>query len=139
VSEEYRLQPSTHFLAVRYMDIVLRTLALKRTQFQLLGCVCILIAAKLEETQAPPIENLVFLSDYCFECESVIKMEQKVLKLLGFNLAVPTRYTLVPRFALAANLTAKENELMNLILELSLQEVSFDSEVTSKLTAAALH
>lgn len=139
VSEEYRLQPSTFFLAVRYMDIVLRSMPLKRTQFQLLGCVCILIASKLEETHSPPIENLVFLSDYCFESDAVIKMEQKVVKLLGFHLAIPTRFSLHHRFALAADLTAKEKCLMHMFLELSLHDLYFDSEITSKVTAAALH
>ena len=134
VSEEYRLQPVTFFLAVRYMDTVLRYLPLKRTQFQLLGCVCILIASKIEETQSLPIDSLVFLSDYCFEGDAVIKMEQKVVKLLGYDLVIPTRYSLVPRFTLAAKLSPKEAALLTLLLELSLQDVAFDLEVASKVT-----
>lgn len=51
VSEEYRLNLATYFLAVKYMDIVLRSMPLTSNQFQLLGCVCILLASKLEEIQ----------------------------------------------------------------------------------------
>ncbi len=66
-------------------------------------------------------------------------MEQVVVKLLDYNIVIPTRFTPVSRFALAANLTKKERAFLSYLLEISLQDVSLDTELVSKVTAAALH
>ena len=51
VSEEYNLQTSTHFLAIHILDSILRIHNIKKADFQLWGCVCVLIASKFEENQ----------------------------------------------------------------------------------------
>lgn len=51
ISQEYHAQPTTLYLSVTLLDRALDKLAVRREKFQLLGCVCFLIAAKIEEVQ----------------------------------------------------------------------------------------
>jgi hypothetical protein len=52
VAVEYKLQSSTYFLAIAIVDKVLMSMApVLKAKFQLIGCACILIAGKIEETQ----------------------------------------------------------------------------------------
>ena len=66
--------------------------------------------------QAPTIENLVFLSDSSFDVESLVKMENTVLKMLDFNISVFTSYHFASRIALAAKMTEKEQTFMFYLL-----------------------
>ena len=66
--------------------------------------------------QAPTIENLVFLSDCSFDVESLVKMENTVLKMLDFNISVFTSYHFASRIALAAKMTEKEQTFMFYLL-----------------------
>ena len=54
ISEEHHLSSNTYCLAVQLIDFALTLLPVKRSQFQLLGCTCLWLAAKLEEVSFPP-------------------------------------------------------------------------------------
>jgi hypothetical protein len=49
IAEEFKLQRATLYLSVRLLDRALDVLPMRREKLQLLGCACVLIAAKLEE------------------------------------------------------------------------------------------
>lgn len=51
VCEDNKMAASTLFLSVQILDQVLRVYPIKRTQFQLMGCACLFIAAKYDETE----------------------------------------------------------------------------------------
>jgi hypothetical protein len=92
-----------------------RLTTIKKNQFQLVGCACILIAAKLEEILPPMVENLVFISDFCFDNDALIAMESKIVKLLEYNLIFPTRYYFGSRFAFLLKMTPNEVNIFHLI------------------------
>lgn len=79
------MQVSTYFLAVRLLDRMLIKVPIKKTKFQLLGCACLMIAGKLEEIEAPSIENLIYLSDNGFNTESLVNTEMMILNMLNFK------------------------------------------------------
>lgn len=56
---EQECQNEVFHLAMNYMDRFLSRVAIKKTQFQLLGCVCLFLASKFKETRPLPAENLV--------------------------------------------------------------------------------
>lgn len=73
-----------------------------RHDLQLLGCACMLIAAKYEEMYAPAVDEFVFISDETYSRESILSMECRVLRALKFNLTVYTVPSFLPRFQRAS-------------------------------------
>jgi hypothetical protein len=57
ISEEHHLSSNTYCLAVHLIDYALTLMPVKRSQFQLLGCTCIWLAAKLEEVCLPSMPH----------------------------------------------------------------------------------
>ena len=51
LKHSFRLNCSTLHLSVKLLDRILCDMDVKRKNFQCLGCACMLIASKLEETQ----------------------------------------------------------------------------------------
>jgi Cyclin, N-terminal domain len=74
INEEFRLSTSTFFLTTHLLDCILKRTVVTKQKFQLLGCVCVLLAAKLEDIVAPSVENLTTISDHCFEANELIQL-----------------------------------------------------------------
>ena len=51
VCEDNKMGANTLYLAVHLLDQLLRGFPIKRIQFQLLGCTCLYIAAKYDESE----------------------------------------------------------------------------------------
>lgn len=56
---------------VNLVDRCLTKFKINRKQFQLLGCVCVMIAAKFEEVFSPNVEEFVYISDQTYTAEEV--------------------------------------------------------------------
>ena len=63
VGDEFHLCPETTHLAVALLDRCLSTMLVRREHLQLLGCVCLLTAAKIEEPEPHDVEDFVYISD----------------------------------------------------------------------------
>ncbi|RLN94701.1 hypothetical protein BBJ28_00007732 [Nothophytophthora sp. Chile5] len=61
VGEEYDLDSQTFHKAIK----------INRKQFQLLGCACMMVAAKFEEVYGPNVEEFVYISDQTYTAEEV--------------------------------------------------------------------
>ena len=53
------------------MDRCLKKIKINRKQFQLLGCACMMIAAKFEEVYGPNVEEFVYISDQTYTADEV--------------------------------------------------------------------
>jgi hypothetical protein len=138
ISESHKFGLNTYCLAVHLMDYALTLTPIKRSEFQLLGCTCMWLAAKLEEMCPPMAENLLFVSANCFDANALVQMEQKLIALLGYKPLIPTRNYFSTRFGRAAGLSDKEQALANYLVEVSLFDASLSSIVASKVAAAAV-
>lgn len=58
VAQEYKLVSETLYLTVDYLDRYLSVVPLQRSQLQLLGVACMLLASKFEEIYAPSVRPL---------------------------------------------------------------------------------
>ena len=63
VCEEQQSQSEVFHLAINYMDRFLEEVRITKSQFQLLGCVCLFLASKFKETCPLPAENLIIYTD----------------------------------------------------------------------------
>ncbi|GMJ00559.1 Cyclin A3;1 [Hibiscus trionum] len=90
VTEEYKLVSDTLYLTVSYVDRFLSAHAVSRNKLQLLGVSCMLIASKYEEITPPHIDDFCYITDNSYTKEEVVEMEKDVLKLLDFEIGIPT-------------------------------------------------
>ncbi|XP_042143582.1 G2/mitotic-specific cyclin-A-like [Ixodes scapularis] len=122
VAEEYRLHPETLFLGVSYVDRFLSAMSVIRNKLQLVGTAALYIAAKFEEIYAPEVSEFVFITDDTYTKQQVLRMEQLVLKVLSFDMAAPTIYYFLLRFAEVGKAPDTVKHLAHYLCELTLLE-----------------
>jgi len=123
VSEEYKLQNETLYLAVNYVDRFLSIMSVQRAKLQLVGTACMFIAAKYEEIYPPDVGEFVYITDDTYSKKQVLRMEQLVLKVLNFDLAVPTILQFVTNFSKMVQSSVEAISLAQYLSELTLLEV----------------
>ncbi|CCI48832.1 unnamed protein product [Albugo candida] len=90
VCEEYELQSQTFQKAVHLVDRCLMQFKINRKEFQLLGCACMMIAAKFEEVYGPNVDEFVYISDQTYTSDQMLEMELRILRALEFRVASTT-------------------------------------------------
>ncbi|KAJ8342580.1 hypothetical protein SKAU_G00325080 [Synaphobranchus kaupii] len=138
VGEEYKLCAETIYLAVNYMDRFLSCMSVLRGKLQLVGTAAILLAAKYEEIYPPDVDEFVYITDDTYSKKQLLRMEHLLLKVLSFDMTVPTTHLFLRHFMVTEPVCAKTENLALYIAELSLLEVDpFLLHVPSKIAAAA--
>ncbi|XP_011688507.1 PREDICTED: cyclin-A2 isoform X2 [Wasmannia auropunctata] len=122
VAEEYRLQDETLYLSISYIDRFLSYMSVIRTKLQLVGTAAMFIAAKYEEIYPPDVGEFVYITDDTYSKTQVIKMENLILKVLSFDLTVPTHFTFLNEYCISNNLSDKIKFLAMYLCELSMLE-----------------
>ena len=82
VIQEQNSQPEVFCLAMNIMDRFLSQMKVLRTQLQLLGAVCILIASKIREPCPIPGKSLIIYTDYSISAEELKVRFLKLIDLL---------------------------------------------------------
>nr|DBA32598.1 TPA: hypothetical protein GDO54_000376 [Pyxicephalus adspersus] len=90
VRDEYKLRNETLFLAVNYLDRFLSSMSVLRGKLQLVGTAAILLASKYEEIYPPEVDEFVYITDDTYTKKQLLRMEHLLLKVLAFDLTVPT-------------------------------------------------
>lgn len=90
VHRSEKLFPETLFLGVDLLDRFLQEGSVERTQLQLVGAACLLIASKTYDIYPPRIDELEHMSDGAFKAADVIEMEVSVLSTLRWRVLSPT-------------------------------------------------
>ncbi|KAM9853486.1 cyclin-P [Aulostomus maculatus] len=138
VHEGMRFQEETLYLAVHLLNRCLRQLQVTLANLQLLGMVCLFIAAKREESLLPEVSTLCFLMDHTYTKHQLLRMERKVLCGLKFELSYcpPLHFLLL--LATVARCSAKVVWMARYLLELSLLEGPCVVFLPLQLAGAAL-
>jgi len=90
VSEEYKLNVETLYLAVNYTDRFLSQMSVLRGKLQLVGTASMYIASKYEEISPPDVTEFVYITDDTYTKKQVLRMEHLLLKVLDFRMNTPT-------------------------------------------------
>jgi len=152
VSEEYRMNTETLYLAVNYTDRFLSQMSVLRGKLQLVGTSAMFLASKYEEITPPDISEFVYITDDTYTKKQVLRMEHLMIKALDFRMTVPTAnwflvYFLrfirpaLPKQNAASNSFADRLEsLSRYLAELSLLESdTFLGYLPSQIATAALY
>ena len=136
VAEEYRLVPETLHLAINYVDRFLSVVPVARSQLQLVGVTCMLVASKYEEIHPPAVDEFVYISDNTYKRDEIVSMEAVVLSRLNFELSVATAKGFLNRYqkaAKAGECDATTEALCQYLCELTLQARSTAARPAARL------
>ncbi|ELU13640.1 hypothetical protein CAPTEDRAFT_176768 [Capitella teleta] len=139
VAEEYKLHRETLFLAVNYIDRFLSQMSVLRGKLQLVGAASLFLAAKYEEIYPPEVGEFVYITDDTYKTKQVLRMEHLILKVLSFDVAVPTINLFVEKFAKESGSGEATQSLAMYLAELTLVDGEpFHKYCPSVLAASAL-
>ncbi|XP_042071787.1 cyclin N-terminal domain-containing protein 2 isoform X2 [Haplochromis burtoni] len=138
VHEIMHFQDETLYLAIHLLNRSLRLIKVTTANLQLLGMVCLFIAAKKEECLLPEVSGLCSLMDHTYTKHQFLRMERKVLSGLKFELSYsqPLHFLLI--FASVAHCSALVVWMARYLLELSLLEGQCVVFLPAQLAGAAL-
>lgn len=138
VSEEYKLHTETTHLAVNYIDRFLSHMAVMRAKLQLVGTAAMFLAAKFEEIYPPDVGEFVYITDDTYTKKQVLRMEHLILKVLSFDVAIPTSNQFLPRFLKSADADKKTEMLASYLCELALVDCDMVAYLPSFVAASAV-
>ncbi|KAF2355700.1 Cyclin N-terminal [Trinorchestia longiramus] len=139
VAEEYNLSTETLYLAVSYIDRFLSHMSVKRDKLQLVGTTAMFIASKYEEIYPPDVSQFAYITDNTYKVSHILRMEHLILKVLSFDMAVPTAFVFINKFSRTLGCTDATTCLALFIAELTMLDCDpFLRFLPSEIAATAL-
>ncbi|KAL1256246.1 hypothetical protein QQF64_011791 [Cirrhinus molitorella] len=138
VHEVFQFSEETLYLAVHLLNQALRLIKVSISGLQLLGVVCLFLAAKKEECLLPEVSELCYLMENAYSKKQLLRMERRVLTGLKFDLyhCPPLHFLLIS--ASIARCSDKVVWMARYLLELSLLEGQCVVYLPAQLAGAAL-
>ena len=139
VQESFELNHETLYTAVKITDLYLSKKQVKKEELQLVGATACLIACKVDERIPPLLDDFLYVCDDAYNRDELMKMERKMLKVVGFDLGYSLSYRYVRRYGRVCRVTMPVLTLARYILEVSLMEYSLNTNTSeSRLAATCL-
>ncbi|KAL1778247.1 cyclin-A1 isoform X1 [Sigmodon hispidus] len=139
VGEEYKLRTETLYLAVNFLDRFLSCMSVLRGKLQLVGTAAILLASKYEEIYPPDVDEFVYITDDTYTKRQLLRMEHLLLKVLAFDLTVPTTNQFLLQYLRRQGVCIRTENLAKYVAELSLLEADPFLKYLPSLVAAAAY
>uniref|UniRef100_A0A673SY88 Cyclin A1 n=1 Tax=Suricata suricatta TaxID=37032 RepID=A0A673SY88_SURSU len=139
VGEEYKLRAETLYLAVNFLDRFLSCMSVLRGKLQLVGTAAILLASKYEEIYPPEVDEFVYITDDTYTKRQLLRMEHLLLKVLAFDLTVPTTNQFLLQYLRRQGVCIRTETLAKYVAELSLLEADPFLKYLPSLIAAAAY
>ncbi|KAM9442872.1 cyclin-P isoform 1-T2 [Salvelinus alpinus] len=138
VHEVFHFSEETLYLSIHLLNRCLHQIKVNTAKLQLLGMVCLFLAAKKEECLLPEVSELCYLMENGYSNRQLLRMERQVLTELNFELShcSPLHFLLLS--ASIAHCSAKLVWMGRYILELSLLEGQCVVFLAAHLAGAAL-
>ena len=98
VCQDQQCQPQVFHLSLNYLDRFLSQKRIKKTQFQLVGTVCIFLASKMCECAPITAEKLLVYTDNSVSLDELLHWEMLVLATLKWELSAVTPLSFLEHF-----------------------------------------
>ena len=139
VCEDQQCQSEVFFLAVNYLDRFLSRVNIKKTQFQLVASVCILLASKFYEAVPMRSEKLVGYTDNSVSVLELREWEIFILSVLQWELSAATAHSFIQHFCSKININNNDvRRQAETIAALAATDYHFITTKQSVIAAAAL-
>ena len=100
---KFKLHQETFFLCVDLVDRYLAIARVSRSQLQLVGVTCMLLAAKYEEIWPPEMSECVHVAANTYTADEILRMERQIAGALCFKFTTPTPFPLLLRLLEVTN------------------------------------
>ncbi|KAJ1654280.1 B-type cyclin [Dispira simplex] len=136
VHQRFRLLPETLFLCINYIDRFLSLKAVSLDKLQLVGTTALLVATKFEEIQVPSVTDFVYMVDYAYNVDEILKAERYMVSMLGFDLGFPGPLSFLRRISKADDYDIQTRTLAKYLIEVTIVDERFLPFTISKIAAA---
>ena len=137
LQESLDLNHETLYTAVKVTDIYLSKKQVKKEDLQLVGATACLIACKIDERIPPLVDDFLYVCDDAYTRDELMKMERKMLKVVGFDLGYSLSYRFIRRYGRVCKVSMPVLTLARYILEFSLMEYSLNVNTSESMLAAS--
>ena len=117
---KFKLWPETLFLTINLLDRYAAKNNIKKSQLQLVGVSCMLIAAKYEEIYPPTLKDFTYITNNGFTSREILQMEQKILFAVDFDVKTHSPYRFLERYSKHAKLDKPAFFFAQYLLEIGL-------------------
>ena len=138
VHARFHMLQETLFLFINILDRFLSERPISLSKLQLVGITCFFIAAKFEETLAPSVAEIAYLTDGQYSVEEVLTAERYILKAIDWDLRYPGPMGWLRRGSKADDCEIKARTVAKYLLEIGCLEWQLVATLPSLLAAAAL-
>ncbi|TFK41653.1 cyclin-like protein [Crucibulum laeve] len=138
VHAKFGLLAESLFLCINILDRFLSARPISLTKLQLVGLTCFFIATKFEETYAPAVAEIAFLSDDQYTVEDILKAERYVLRTIEWDLRAPGPMGWLRRGSKADDCEVQARTVAKYLLEIGLVEWKLIGTLPSLIAATGL-
>merc|ERR1712130_434758 len=136
VCEDQQCHQEVFFLSINYLDRFLSKVNIKKTQFQMIASICLLLASKMVSVCPLSISQLVTYSDYSVTEQELVEGELLVLTVLGWELSTITPVTVYN--TIKHRIGEHDSNTVNTILTISATHHQFSLLSPSLVVAATI-
>ena len=129
----------TIYQAVWIIDAYLSKEKVSRNNLQLLGITALLISCKENEIYFPPLEQCAFLTDRAYKKEELLQFENKIMRVLEFNILVPASCNFYNILSKAYNFDKKQYLFGKYILDSCLVDYNLTKYKASVIAVACIY
>ncbi|PIA13020.1 hypothetical protein COEREDRAFT_17826 [Coemansia reversa NRRL 1564] len=137
VHQRFNLLPETLYLCINFVDRFLSIRAITVNKLQLVGAVCLLLAAKYEEMYVPSIKDIEFMVENNYKEAEILSAERHILRMLNFDLGWPGPLSFLRRISKADEYDMSTRTLAKYLIEVTLIDERFIGVPCSKVAATA--
>ena len=133
------LRTETLYQAIWIIDSYLSLRKIMRSKLQLLGIASLLISCKSQEIYYPQLNKFIEITDNAYNKQELLLMEYDVLKILNFNLIVPTSNDFYNILAKLFSFEEKQYFLGKYIIDCSLIDYEMIKYSASVIAASSAY
>ncbi|KAJ2134979.1 B-type cyclin [Coemansia sp. RSA 788] len=137
VHQRFNLLPETLYLCVNFVDRFLSTKEILINKLQLVGAVCLLLAAKYEEMHVPSIKDIEYMVEKNYSEDEILRAERYILRMLNFDLGWPGPLSFLRRVSKADDYDMATRTLAKYFIEVTLIDERFVAVPCSQVAACA--
>jgi transcription initiation factor TFIIIB Brf1 subunit/transcription initiation factor TFIIB len=139
VHQKFRLRSETLFVTVNLIDRYASKQHIAKSELQLVGVSCMLVASKYEEIYPPVLRDFVQICNKSFSAPQILGMEQKVLFALDFDVKSHSPLRFLERYAKHAELGEEAFFFAQYLLEIALLDYRTLKHLPSTHASAAIY
>ena len=138
VHSGFWLLPEMPFLCVDVDDRFLSARVVSHAKLQLVGTMCVFIAAKLEEIVAPSVSNFFYCADSSYTEAEILQAERYVLKTINWNLSYPNPIHFLQHISKADDYNIQARTIGKYLLEVRCLEWHLITALLLLLTVSSI-